>query len=286
LVYTTPDGISTLDLATRRAEQVVQGRVRLIEAGRKTQRVYYLKENAVWTTDTESKETAQDSRTAEAWRSLNGECGRNLLAGTYIEGDGADYGGGRGQTQQTRNLDQPRNKGQMMEERWAARLPMALFTVDIRSGEIKTIHRSNDWLNHLLFSPMDPSLLMFCHEGPWHKVDRIWTIRTDGSQLKEDPQPHHGHGDLGPRILERRRKDHLVRPADAAGEDFWLAGYQVETGARTWYHLQRNEWSIHFNVTRDGTLFAGTGAIRGRWPAHPMGSGFIFSGRSLSRTAG
>jgi hypothetical protein len=43
------------------------------------------------------------------------------------------------------------------------------------------------------------------------------------------------------------------------GEDFWLAGYNVETGARTWYHLQRDEWSIHFNVTRDGKLFCGDG---------------------------
>ena len=24
---------------------------------------------------------------------------------------------------------------------------------------------------------------MFCHEGPWHKVDRIWTINTDTSKL-------------------------------------------------------------------------------------------------------
>ncbi len=27
--------------------------------------------------------------------------------------------------------------------------------------------------------------MMFSHEGPWHKVDRIWTIRTDGSDLKQ-----------------------------------------------------------------------------------------------------
>ncbi len=59
-------------------------------------------------------------------------------------------------------------KGQMMEQRWAARLPMGLFTVNVETGEIKTIHRANDWLNHLLFSPTDPTLLMFCHEGPWH----------------------------------------------------------------------------------------------------------------------
>src|SRR5438552_8264137 len=57
LVYTTPDGISTFDLTTHETKQVVQGRVRLIDAGRKTQRVYYLKEGAVYFTDAESKET-------------------------------------------------------------------------------------------------------------------------------------------------------------------------------------------------------------------------------------
>ena len=46
--------------------------------------------------------------------------------------------------------------------------------------------------------------------------------------------------------------------------DFWLAGYQVDTGARTWYHLQRDEWSIHFNVTRDGTLLCGDGGDPGQ----------------------
>jgi oligogalacturonide lyase len=43
------------------------------------------------------------------------------------------------------------------------------------------------------------------------------------------------------------------------GEDFWLGGYEIATGKRTWYHLQRNEWSVHFNVSPDGKLFAGDG---------------------------
>ncbi len=38
-----------------------------------------------------------------------------------------------------------------------------------------------------------------------------------------------------------------------------MAGYNVETGARTWYHLQRNEWGVHFNVSPDGTLFSSDG---------------------------
>ncbi len=271
LVYTTPGGIHTLDLASRQAEQVVQGRVRLIEAGRKTQRVYYLKDTAAWFTDIESKESRKIADLPKRGSLSTVNADESLLAGTYIEGEGADYGGGSGSAQQTRNLDQPRNKGQMMEERWAARLPMVLFTIDIRTGEIKVIHRSNDWLNHLLFSPADPSLLMFCHEGPWHKVDRIWTIRTDGSQLKK----------IHTRTMAMEIFGHEFWSADGKtiwydlqiprGEDFWLAGYQVETGARTWYHLQRNEWSIHFNVTDDGALFCGDGGDPGQVARAPDG---------------
>jgi len=38
----------------------------------------------------------------------------------------------------------------------------------------------------------------------------------------------------------------------------------VETGERTQYHLQRSEWSIHFNVTADGALFCGDGGDPGQ----------------------
>jgi oligogalacturonide lyase len=43
------------------------------------------------------------------------------------------------------------------------------------------------------------------------------------------------------------------------GEDFWVAGYELATGKRTWWHLQRDEWSVHFNVSPDGSFFVGDG---------------------------
>jgi oligogalacturonide lyase len=43
------------------------------------------------------------------------------------------------------------------------------------------------------------------------------------------------------------------------GQDFWLGGFRVADAKRIWYHLQLNEWSVHFNVSPDGTLFAGDG---------------------------
>ena len=70
----------------------------------------------------------------------------------------------------------------MMARRLAAKLPMTIFTIDLRTGKIKKLlQHSTNWLNHLQFSPTDPTLLMYCHEGSWQQVDRIWTIRTDGT---------------------------------------------------------------------------------------------------------
>ena len=57
LVYTTPNGISVLDLEKKEARQVVEGRVRLIDAGRKNQRVYYIRDGAAFWTDIDSGET-------------------------------------------------------------------------------------------------------------------------------------------------------------------------------------------------------------------------------------
>src|SRR5438105_7290183 len=57
MVYTTPAGISVLDLQTHETKAVVEGRVRVIVTGRKTQQVYYLKEGAVYATDVDTRAT-------------------------------------------------------------------------------------------------------------------------------------------------------------------------------------------------------------------------------------
>jgi oligogalacturonide lyase len=269
LVYTTPGGISVLDLASRETKAVVQGRVRIVEVGRKTHQIYYVRDGTVFATDIDTGTTRQIAKLPRRGSISTVNADETLLAGTYIEGEGQDYGGNA--PPQTQRLDQPPNKGQMMEDRLAARLPMAMYTVDTRTGELKTILKSTDWLNHLLFSPTDPTLLMYCHEGPWHKVDRIWTIRTDGTQKTK----------IHTRTMEMEIFGHEFWSADGKtiwydlqtprGEDFWLAGYNITTGERTRYHLQRNEWSIHFNVTSDGKLFAGDGGDEGQVARAPDG---------------
>jgi oligogalacturonide lyase len=146
-----------------------------------------------------------------------------------------------------------------LEPQWAAGTPKMIYTLNTRTGEFKVIHRENDWTNHLQCSPTDPLQILFCHEGPWHYNDRTWTIRTDGTPA---------------RLLHERMMNMEIEGHEFFSQDgrmvwydlqtpmsgvFWLAGVDLATGHRTWYNLQRVEWSVHFNISPDGKLFSGDG---------------------------
>ena len=166
---------------------------------------------------------------------------------------------------------QPPDKGLMMERRLAAHLPLQLFTIRLepgpnaeKPGDIKVLLHSTDWVNHLLFSPADPELLMYCHEGPWHKVDRIWMIHTDGT-----------HNTLvHKRTMANEIAGHEFWGLDGEtiwydwqyprGEVFYLASYDLKTGKRTAFHMERDEWGIHFNLTKDLDIFCDDGGDPGQ----------------------
>ena len=143
--------------------------------------------------------------------------------------------------------------------RLAQHLPMKLYTINIQSGEVKTFNPSTDWENHVQFSPTDPTLMMFCHEGTWQDVDRIWTIRVPDGQ---------------PRLMHPRSMKNEIAGHEFFGHDgkwiwydlqtprsgqFWLGGVNLETGERLRYPIDRVNWSVHYNESHDGKLFAGDG---------------------------
>jgi oligogalacturonide lyase len=170
------------------------------------------------------------------------------------------------------------DKGAMMERHLAAHIPVVLFTIrlepsaaGLKAGYIRPLLHSTDWVNHLLFSPTDPHLLMYCHEGMWQKVDRIWLIHTDGTANQL----------IHKRTMVMEIAGHEFWGLDGKtiwydwqypkGEDFFVASYNLETKKRIAYHLQRNEWSIHFNLTQDLDLFCGDGGDSGQVAQAPDG---------------
>jgi oligogalacturonide lyase len=277
MVYTTPQGISVLDLKTFKTRQVVQGRVRAIVAGHKTQSVFYIKpeENALYVTNVDTGATRMLGKVPPHGNIATVNADETLAAGTYdlVNAPDRQYGNPRpaGGAEQVSPLDQPANKGEMMVRRLAARIPLVLYTLDLKTGKITPLLHSTDWVNHLLFSPSDPALLMYCHEGPWQAVDRIWTIRTDGTHNQLMHKRHMAMEIAGHEFWDWEGETVYYDLQTPKGQDFFLASINLKTGDRTWYHLERNEWSIHFNVSKDGTLFAGDGGDPGQVAKAPDG---------------
>ncbi len=133
-----------------------------------------------------------------------------------------------------------------------------LFT-DLRTGTVHETGFQYGDLNHLQFNPVDPNLLLYCHEGTWHELDRTWTIRTDGSQM---------------RLMHKRTMDMEINGHEwwswngktvwfdlqtPRSQVFWIAGVDMATGQEVRYHIERDWWGVHFNSSRDDTLFASDG---------------------------
>ena len=287
MVITSSNGIALVNLETRAVEKIVEGRVHIIMVGRKTGKIYFgetkiesgVTNHYVGTIDPNTKAVQEILKLKRGQEVSTVNADETLLGGTFTErsdwGTNDLFNGGpnrRNNDIQSQDIARGK-KGTMMEERLAKRYPMELFFYNIATGETKTCNRCTDWLGHLQFSPTDPTLLMFCHEGPWHKVNRIWTIRTDGSDLQLVHQRTMIMEIAGHEFFSADGKTIWYDLQTPRGEDFWVAGYEIATGKRTWYRLQRNEWGVHFNVSPDGKLFSSDGgddkmvahADNGKW---------------------
>src|SRR5688572_15524802 len=270
------DGLGVIEIATRRNTRLVEGNVRALFVGRKTGLIYFSRgENAgrpeqqkqvgiytVKATGGKPKLVATIARGSIG--SINAD--ETLLLGSYAEREWQLEQGPRDPRFEAnyaatgkdgKPLTFAEAKEVRLLQREQARIPMAMFTVSTATGEQKIIHRSTDWLNHLQFSPTDPREFMFCHEGPWHRVDRVWAMKLGGK----------------PRLVHRRTMNmeiagHEFFDVDGKtiwydlqtprGEVFWLASAAPD-GTRRWYHVDRDHWSVHFNISPDGKVFAGDG---------------------------
>jgi oligogalacturonide lyase len=150
-------------------------------------------------------------------------------------------------------------KGVRMLERWAARVPAELFTIDLRTGERKVLYRTEEWIGHAQFSPRDPNLIRFCMEGPWHRVDRIKLIQADGSGLRSAHTRTMNMEIWGHEFFSHDGKWLWYDLQTPRGQVFWLAGLELATGRRVWKRMEQNDWGVHFNIAPDNRTFASDG---------------------------
>jgi oligogalacturonide lyase len=281
LIISTPGGLSTVNLKTREIELVAPG-VRYgmgssagIEVGRKTRTVYYQRnvdgQTVIYATDVDSKATREVAKLG-----FTGEFGGVNADETLIIGKCSVPAGAGGPARGApagQPPAQPQAQRQPAAPPEAANAPgrgrggrgggggrmLQFFAVEIKTGAVRTFFPMSENLNHDQCSPTDPALILYCHEGTWELVDRIWTIRADGT----------GNRLMHPRTMPMEIAGHEFFGTDGKtvwydlqtprSGVFWLAGVNADTGERIRYPIERSQWSVHYNQSHDGKLFAGDG---------------------------
>jgi oligogalacturonide lyase len=240
-----------------------------------TRKVFYMEGDSVLSTQVDTGQTE-----------LIHEFDDDLIGSvTTVNADETLLGGALITKKEREILNQYPKKSDFFERIYEAKLQRSLISIDIADGEMTKIHSENAWLNHIQFSPTDPDLLMYCHEGPWHLVDRIWNIdiKTSQNQLMHQrsvPREISGHEFFSPDGQYIWFDLQIPR-----GETFYLAKRAVYSDETVRYAMKRNQWSIHFNLSPDQKSFAGDGgdssqvaeAKDGMWLYH-----FTIEGDSLT----
>ncbi len=245
LVVSTRGGFAIIDLSTLgtkpcSVQMLPVGRGRSAVLGKKTRLLYYVQGGRILATHIDTRMTRE---VATLPAGLSGASGLALNADeTLLASSGND----------------PRAR-ELLHGKGTGGRSMCLFTVDVNSGEIKKTHYSTDWLNHVQFSPTDPRQLLFCHEGKWDDVDRIWAIRADGTGLRPLHRRTMPHEIFGHEFFSPDGKWVWYDLQTPRSKVFWLAGVSLADGTRVRYRLTRDQWSVHYNQSPDGKHFAGDG---------------------------
>ena len=253
--------ISKLGTSPPTVEQITQGKGGgNVIVGKKSRQVYYITGGSLWATHVDTKESRELAKLPKGFGQSSGlalNADETLVASTANDPEARE---------KAKSINSPGKsdffppgglpKGTKLVPGGKS---LVMFTVNTKTGELKKIHYSTDWLNHTQFSPTDPEQILFCHEGSWDYVNRVRTIRADGT----------GEKLMHPRTMVNEIAGHEFFSFDGQmvwydlqtprSSVFWLAGVNIKTGERIRYPIERNQWSVHYNQSHDGKLFSGDG---------------------------
>lgn len=252
----------TVDLKTFEVRQITTMNVGFEVVAPKSRLLYYMNGDRVYATHLDTLETREVAKVPPYYaygRGLSLNSDETMLAGCYALGEEKYY-----------QSSLPRN--QWIRAIWKAKLPNALYTIDIRTGTVNECYHENEWLGHVQFSPSDPAAIEFAHEGPAHDVDRMWFIRSDGTGLhklyeKRYPREMATHEFWAPDGTKVWSDFQSVRwPVRIAPllelfcyPAFYLASIDTHTWEMKRYSYAMRYASRHFNISPDATMFCGDG---------------------------
>jgi oligogalacturonide lyase len=278
MIFNSPRGIAAVDLRTLGSERpkvsIVVSNASALAMSWNTPEVYFHRRDALWAANLDTG-AIREVTTA---RALAVNCDETFVVGTVYAEDPT----GKTPKPEPRqilpqrermfgsrtNLSAEEEASARKEDNLSRRLGtqrcMAFVFTNLKTGKSTTNGFQYAWLNHLQFSPTDPNLLLYCHEGTWHEVDRVWTIRTDGSDQRLRHQRSMDMEIAGHEFWSHDGRTIWFDLQTPRSQKFWIAGLNLKDGKKIRYPLERDWWSVHYNVSRDGKLFAGDGGDPGQ----------------------
>lgn len=158
-----------------------------------------------------------------------------------------------------------------------------LFAVDLASGAVTLLAETDGvCIDHVDASPTDPGLVRFCHDAVSERHQRIWTVRTDGSQLRKIRPQREGEtvmhefwwpgGELIGYKVQDRAGDptfHSIPWGEYAPRPT-LFGLADLEGREVYLSNPLNHWHSHVYRSPDGRWLCGEGTD---------GHSFVFAAR-------
>ncbi len=141
--------------------------------------------------------------------------------------------------------------------RFEARPLSSFWIATADGGKVWKVHEEERHLQHLLFNPTDATTLMYCHEGPWDRVEqRLWLMGWDGTRIRplrrqKTPDLAIGHESW---LADGRHVDYVRH---CKGQPTAVCRIDTQTGKET--VLTEHAYS-HFVSDRTGTLIVGDDA--------------------------
>jgi oligogalacturonide lyase len=278
MVYLSPQGLHVLNLATGKTKLLVKVGIQGFVVGTRTRRVFYMQPKTIYlnAVDIDTGKITHVTNlpiAAGVLSSINAD--ETLVVGTSIKPGGPDFldfytKALKEDTEEIKANPSNKNredvKQKAMQMRLDANIPESMFTINLQTGETRTILQGTDWLSHPEFSPIDPALILYEHEGPYANasLDRVWTIRADGAEnqlvhervIPGETTAHPFWSADGKTIWYERRKPQHDNPS---WSDHDLIGYDVKTKKEQVFRMDQMSVSTFFNIAPDGSFFCGSG---------------------------
>lgn len=135
------------------------------------------------------------------------------------------------------------------------------------------VFRDTHWLSHFQYSPDDPAIAMFCHEGPWNYVQqRIWMINMETGEVwpcfrqgEDDCVGHEFWSEGGDIIFDNRRGGHdgtisntreQVYAAASISDEIPYFGFAHKDG-KVYRKIDMPFYCNHYFGNADLSLFVG-----------------------------